>query len=194
MTAYLPPFIALLVSIGIFVAYINPTYTKNIAGLNTEIENYDSALVAATDYLEKQAEITEKRSALSEEDVRRLKAFLPDGVDNVQLIVDLTSLAAKSNIILSDIDVKAAGSNAGPSRAPVEGGLVDRGGITVGEQGPIDSVDLSLKFTASYDRLIGFLSAIESSLRPLDVTALSFQTSELGSPVITMTLRVYWLR
>lgn len=197
MTAYLPPFIALLVVIGIFVGYIHPTYTKDIAGLNADIENYDRAHEAATDYLAKQAEIAEKRSALTDQDVERLKAFLPDGVDNVQLIVDITSLAAKSNVILSDIDVKAAGGSAAPSRAPVDTGVSTperSSAIALTGQGPIDSVDLSLKFSATYEHLVTFLSAIESSLRPLDVIGLAVQTNEQGVQTVTMTVRVYWLR
>ena len=189
----------MLVAVGIFIGYIHPTYTKNIVGLNAEIENYDRAHVAATDYLSKQAEIAEKRRALTEQDVERLKAFLPDGVDNVQLIVDITSLATKSNVTLSDIDVKSAGGTSSASRTPVssEFGATSPEGSVSGPgqgQGPVDSVDLSLKFSATYENLVSFLSAIESSLRPLDVTSLSLTTSDQGSPAVSMTLRVYWLR
>lgn len=198
MTAYLPPFIALLVSVGIFVAYIHPTYTKDIAGLRSEIENYSRAHVAATDYLSKQAEITEKRQALSQEDVERLKGFLPDGVDNVQLIVDLTALAAKSGVALSGIDVSAAAANLNPNSATASPELGmgggERPGIALSGPGPIESLDLSLKFSASYAQLMTFLSAVESSLRPLDVVNLTLQTSEQGTQTVSMTLRVYWLR
>lgn len=198
MTAYLPPFIALLVSVGIFIAYIHPTYTKDIAGLKSEIENYNRAHVAATDYLSKQAEIAEKMQAISNDDVERLKAFLPDGVDNVQLIVDLTALAQKSGVTLSGIDVSAAAANL--NQAPASGpsdfgfGAMDRSGAAVSGQGPVESLDLSLRFSSSYPQLIAFLSAIESSLRPLDVTNLSLQSNDQGTQSVTMTLRVYWLR
>ncbi len=202
MTAYLPPFIAILVALGVFLGYIHPTYTKDVATLKTEIGNYDRALVAASDYLSKQDEIAEKRKTLTDEDVARLKGFLPDGVDNVQLIIDLNALATGAGLSVSDIDVKGSGD--GPARPassaptntqidPATGRQVASAPLTKGT--PTDSVDLSVKLTGTYTNLFTFLSAVENSLRPLDVVALTMQEVPQSSLyTFTMTIRVYWLR
>ena len=201
MSFYITPFITLLIILGVFFGYIDPTYTQAVAGLNTEIANYDRALAAADNYLAKQDEIAKQQGALSDEDTARLKAFLPDGIDNVQLILDLNSLAARTGVKVTELDIKA--SDLAQSDAPATR-VADKPG-TQGANS-IGSLNLNLKFTATYTGLISFVSALEQSLRPIDVMNMSVSpsgSSKLAnkdtaptdpSYDVDMTLRVYWLQ
>jgi len=86
------PLIAIVFAIALFFLYIRPTYSGPVQETRQKIASYDAALVAADRFSEKQAELTQARAQISEESLARLNDFLPDGVDNVQLILDLDAL------------------------------------------------------------------------------------------------------
>ena len=97
-----------------------------------------------------------------------LPAFLPTGVDDVQLILDLNALAARSGVTLSNFNIqdKDDGSNdSGSDQLALAGGS------------PVESIDISMSALGSYDSFRTFLSGIEQSLRPLDVVKLDVKDS-----------------
>jgi len=140
-----------------------------------------------------------------------LEAFRPDGVDNVQLILDLDALAARSGVTLSNFDVSgqgdgeqtgpaaggtttgAAGTPAGATPAGNSAGSLG-GGLSLSAGTPVDSIELTLTATGSYNAFRRFLGGIEQSLRPLDVVSLKVEPGETGVYNYDMTIRLYWLR
>ena len=64
----------------------------------------EQALTAASTY-GGQNLLASARDAMNPADLERLSVFLPDSVDNVGLILDLTALASRSGLSLSNIDV-----------------------------------------------------------------------------------------
>lgn len=203
--------ILLIVGAGaLFIAYTQPTYGGSIATLKTEIRDLDMALDAAEQFKMKEVELTRQRNLISPEQLARLDAFLPDSVDNVQLIVDLNSLAARSGVVLSDFDIAgssdteetenaqatgapmpgAAPLAAGPAAAPM--GSPATLALTAGQ--PTESLELSVAATGSYAAFRTFLAGVEQSLRPLDVVELSVDDSNTGVYTYDITFRLYWLR
>jgi hypothetical protein len=179
------PVIGFLIALGLFFGYINPTVTGPIAAIRLEIAEYDRALEAAARFKEKEAELAADRAAIPPESLVRLEAFLPDGVDNVQLILDLDALASRTGLVLDDFQTTEAQQNA-PAEAT--------SGIVVPTDAPIDSIELSATGTGTYEAFRTFLSASEISLRPLDLTNLELKTSQNGVYTYGMTFRLYWLR
>lgn len=182
--ARLLPVLALLLAIGLFFGYINPTYNGTIATLRAEIESYDDALDAAERFKDKEAELTIERNAIPPDSLARLEAFLPDGVDNVQLILDLDALAARTGMELSDFDTSAVDETSSPQD----------GTIVLTQDEPVDSVELTMKGVGTYAAMRAFLSATEESLRPLDLMELSVTGSDTGVYSYDMKFRLYWLR
>lgn len=187
MIGRLLPIILIILSIGLFVAFINPTYTGKIVPLQAQIKQYDSALAAAADFNKKEAQLATERNAIPADAINRLESYLPDGVDNVQLILDLNALAAKSGVLLSNFEIKqtaldqnsvAAESNALP--------------LTIGSK-QVDSLDLSVKATGTYGAFRTFLGGVEKSLRPMDLSQMSLTVSQTGVYTYDMTFRIYWL-
>ncbi|MBP7741468.1 MAG: hypothetical protein KA104_02145 [Candidatus Pacebacteria bacterium] len=186
------PIICVLIAGAIFFGYINPTVMGAISATNKQIKQYDAALSAAQRFEQKQAQLTTEVKALPQDGVARLEAFLPDGVDNVQLILDLDAVATRSNIKLFDFvttEVKGGQSSS-----------VDANGTPtlVLDNGQIyDSLDLSMSGTGTYAQFRTFLDAVETSLRPLDLV--EFHLSDAGGTPgggykYDMTFRLYWLR
>jgi hypothetical protein len=179
----------LLVAGAIFLGYIHPTVTGAIANTNTEIHSYDAALAAAKQFQQKKAELTTARAALPPDGIKRLEGFLPDGVDNVQLIFDMDALASKTGITLSDFNTSESTKTAtGFAVAPTADSNVYE------TRSPYDSLDLSMTATGSYTALRAFLNGVETSLRPLDLVEFSLVDSPTGVYTYKMTFRLYWLR
>ncbi len=182
MMSRLIPVALVLIAIGLFFGYINPTYGGRIAELRTEIKSYDAALDAAKKFVAKETELKLQRDSISDESLARIEAFLPDGVDNVRLILDLNSLASRSGVVLSNFDTSAtATSNEGDK-------------LSLASAGPVDSLDLSVSATGNYNSFKAFLKGAEWSLRPLDLVDLAIEDSSTGVYSYTMTFRIYWLR
>jgi Tfp pilus assembly protein PilO len=181
------PLVLLLISIGLFFGYIHPTYTNSIASSKEQIDSYTGALKAAERFTSKEAELTQSRAAIAPESLARLNAFLPDGVDNVQLILDLNALAARSGITLSNFDIKTS-----LVQAPAVGGTQESQ-TPLESSNPVDSIDLTMTASGTYNSFRTFLAGIETSLRPLDVISLDIQESKTGVYMYELTVRIYWL-
>lgn len=178
------PIVAILIAIGLFFGYINPTMTGPIAATRAEIDGYDRALAAADRFKEKEAELAAARAAIPPEQLVRLEMFLPDGVDNVQLILDLDALAARTGLALANFETtEQAAEGQGASE-----------GLVIPSDAPIDALELTTSGKGTYESFRAFLAAAEGSLRMLDLVSLSVTTGENGVHTYDMTFRLYWLR
>jgi len=184
MMTHILPAAALILALGLFLGYINPAYTGAVSDLRLEIGNLDHALASAAEYRFRENELAEARNRISAEDLARLSAFLPDGVDNVQLILDIDALAARSGMRLSDFNIAERASPSADSRDT----------IVLGTEGPTESLTLSVSAVGSYANFVSFLSAVERSLRPLDLVELTIKDSPTGVYSFGMAFRMYWLR
>lgn len=182
MTSRILPVVFILIALGVFFTYTHPTYTGDIATLQGDIRGLDAALAAARQFDEKRQALNTEREAIAPENLERINAFLPDGVDNVQLILDLDSVAQRSGIELANFDVAEEGSKNSTNTSEV---VSDR---------PYESLELSVTGIGTYEAFQKFLDAIEWSLRPLDLISLSVDNSQTGVYSYDMTFRIYWLR
>jgi len=185
MNSKILPILALMLSVGIFFAYVSPTWSGSIAATKAAISSDDQALAAAKEYGVRQNELASARDAIGPADLDRLAAFLPDSVDNVRLILNLNALAARAGLSLSNVDVISGASG---SDNPSSGIL------SAPAENPVGSVDLSLSALGTYPALQDFLRNIEKSQRLLDVQDLTVKGSNTGLYTYQMKIRLYWLR
>lgn len=183
MMSRIIPVLFILVAIGIFFGYINPTYSGEVNALRSEIRSYDAALRAAEAFRQKEAQLMLERNGISQEGLERVESFLPDGVDNVQLILDLNALASRSGVVLSDFDIVEGADN------QEQGGALE-----LESEDAVESLDLTVSATGSYSAFKNFLKGAEWSLRPLDLVSLELEDSATGVYTYQMTFRIYWLR
>lgn len=175
------PVVILLVAIGLFLGYVHPTYTGAVAAQRAQIQSYDNALAAAETFRAEESKLIAAQEAISPDDRARIEAFLPDGVDNVQLIVDLNALASRSGMRLNDFDISEPEEDE-PGRIALETG------------GAVEHLDISVTAVGTYAAFRDFLEGVEYSLRPMDLVDLSISDSETGVYTYGMTFRIYWLR
>jgi hypothetical protein len=185
------PVIALIIAVALFFGYINPTRTGTIAATKAQIDSYESALEAAERFKEKESELIIERANIPSDGLARLETFLPNGVDNVQIILDLNTLAARSGITLSDFDTRETGRLGTDTQA--SGSLIGANTVALESQNPIDSIELTISATGTYSSFRTFLEGIEQSLRLLDVVEVTVEDSTSGVYTYDMTIRLYWL-
>lgn len=187
MNSRILPSVALLIAVGIFFVYVNPTWTGSIAATNAAIAYDDQALVAADKYKAKENALASASALIDQESLTRLSIFLPDSVDNVRLILDINALAARSGLSLSNINVVKND----PSSSQ---GAASAGAIQSARSSPVGSVDLSLSAVGTYTALHTFLTGVEKSARLLDIKDITVKGSDTGVYTYQMSLRLYWLR
>jgi Tfp pilus assembly protein PilO len=185
------PILVLVLALGVFIGYVNPTWTGEVAEINDAIAANEDALAAAKSYLAREEVLLQKRDAMDQNDLAKLSAMLPNGIDNVGLILALNALAARSGLALSNVDVsQPTGANAANGTQGFSSGA----GPDFDRATPTGSVDLTLTATGSYAAFQSFLSGVERSQRLLDVRSISVQGTNTGLYTYQMTIRFYWLR
>ncbi|MEA2701646.1 MAG: hypothetical protein QOE22_355 [Candidatus Parcubacteria bacterium] len=185
------PIVALVIAVGLFFGYINPTRAGSIAEKKAQIDSYESALQAAEHFKEREGQLIVAQSNIPSDGLARLASFLPDGVDNVQIILDLNTLAARSGVTLSDFDTGQGNVGTTPQQ---NAGTPGDPTASLTSDGPIDSLEITVSATGTYAAFRTLLDGIESSLRLLDVVSVSVQDSPTGVYKYDMTIRLYWLR
>jgi len=183
------PALLITIAIGIFMGYTNPTYTNEILPLKAQIKEYTKALAAADEFKKKEAQLANERNAIPADSIARLQSFLPDGVDNIQMIIDMNALAARSGVELSNVDVS---SSAG--RGPANSSSKSSGQLPLSGAAPVQSLDFSLNVTGTYSAFRTYLNALEKSLRPIDISSISLGVSQTGVYTYTLGARIYWLQ
>ena len=187
MNGRILPLLALIIAIGIFFAYVSPTWSGQIASTKAAIAADDAALDSARNYVAQQNQLAAEKDAIDTGKLDLLVTFLPDSVDNVGLILDLNALAARSQLSLANIDVITGTPNSSRSSVSPSGALPASG------VSPVGSVDLSLSAIGTFIALQDFLVGVERSARLLDVRDLVVKGSDTNVYNYQMTLRLYWL-
>jgi len=180
------PAVLVLIAIGIFFVFTSPTYTGPVAEAKLEIKSLDSALAAAQEFSTQERNLKEERAALPVEGLERLNAFLPDNVNNIQLILDLDALAARSGVRLSNFDIGEQASG--------EEEEVQEGNLVLDSTDPVGHIDITVTAEGTYSSFRSFLEATEQSLRLLDLVGINIKSEPTGVYTYDMTFRIYWLQ
>jgi Tfp pilus assembly protein PilO len=182
------PLILIIISLGTFWIYIDPNYRgqnlgdgkMSIQELQKEDLNYQNALKQSDEVKAKREALQDKNSQFNLADIERLQKLLPDNIDNIKLIINITTIAANHGLVLKDPRLDTA--------AVV---VPDKLGKDNSKSG---SVGLSFSVTASYDKFQEFLADLEKSLRLVEITGLAVTGNNTGLYDFSVNLKTYWLK
>jgi len=185
------PLILLAGSLGIFFGYVDPNYRGQGSGSTTDYSSY--GVVSLQDELSKFQDIAnssnkivaeretlvKKKNLITTDDQTKLEKLLPSNIDNIRLIIEISNIAAKRNLLAKNISV----------------GSVNGNSSSIGPNGALYGT-LALKFTvnSSYDNFLNFLQDLESNLRLVDITDISFSSTDSGFYDFNVSLNTYWLK
>lgn len=194
MFKVLAPIIGIIISVGLFFTYVQPTLDE-VKAIQVEAAEYDEALTRASELRQRIAELNQRQSAISLAELERLEAFLPDRIDEVSVLIDIDALASARGLALSDIEV---------SDPPVE--VQDQAidpfdpsfGMDALGEGDIrsqyDVLDVGFSVTGTYEGFREFLTDLERSLVLMEVVEIAFTTTEEPLTVFNMKVRLYSLK
>ena len=179
------PLFLIIASVGIFYGYTNPNYrgeansSTNVVRLMNERKQYVEALDNSKKFIDKLNDLTLINNSLSTPDLERLKKLVPDNIDNVKLIIDIDKIASRYGLHIRGIKIEDSAGSTG------ELGPDNR---------PFGSVVFSFNITASYDRFKMFIRDLEESLRIIDITNVTFNSTESGDYDYGIKVKTYWIK
>ncbi len=190
MTKLTTPVLLIILSIGLFFMYVDPTY-NNVQEIIQEQERFDEALDKSKELQMIRDELLAKYNTFSTSDLNRLSKLLPDNVDNVRLVLDIDHIATAYGMRIKDVSIDTT---------------EDRPAGTIGpSKDKHESVKLSFSMVSTYDNLTKFIRDLEKSLRIVDITEIalvdlprSFDEDGVEIPEdfykYSISLQTYWLK
>jgi len=181
--------ILIVLGIGIYVT-VTRGVLSDASAVKAVNAQYSSAIANAEQLITLRDKVRSDYNSISEDDRARLDKMIPNTVDNIRLIIDLSSIAARRNLGLRNIKAAVTGGSAASTPA-TPAAKASTGGIAVPT---LDTVAVSFSVTAPYDQFILFLQDLEANLRIMDVTHLTVSAGQGSDYDFSVELRTYWLR
>ncbi len=186
MSKFITPLILIALAVGIYFTFTAKEVEKAEA-IQLVNKEYETAIDNADSLIDIRDELNKKFSAIEPRDLGRLKKMLPDNVDNVRLIIDINDVANKNGFSLRNVRTSATGEssdrpNVGGQNTPPVG--TDKYNV----------VTMSFSVTGRYEDFLKFLRELERSLRIIDITKITLNTSNTGVYEYGVELKTYWLK
>ena len=177
MNRNLIPPILIILAVGIFFTFTRGRIDelKTISATNS---SYLQAINNSVNLIKTRDTLLASYNNLSVDDKGRLNTMIPDNIDNVRLIIDITNIGSRHGIALKGFTTSATDSSS-PSASSVSN-LMTSSSSTSAQSSSMSLttptfgvVTISFSFSSSYDNGISLLNDIQSSLRILDITHLT---------------------
>lgn len=180
----LTPIILIITAAILFFVFTDPAY-KDVMDLRSQQQEYNDVLTKSKELLSKRKSLQDKYNAFSTTDVDRLRKLLPDGVDNVKLIIDIDEIAKRYGLTIRNVRLDDSKAKAGAKDSIAT--------ITAGEA-RYGTIPMGFSVNADYDTFVKFLQDLEGSLRLVDVVNISLKPSATGLYSYDVSLKTYWLK
>jgi len=185
------PIILFLLSIGVFFGYVNPNYkggsgyiegtysTYGLTQLRDEYTKYEDSLNSSQKVLDNRKLLTDKKNSISLSDMERLTKLLPDNIDNLKLILEVSNIASQRNLSIKNLSV---------------GSSVKKSDVVGPDNTLYGTVSLNFGVNSTYDNFLTFLRDLEDNLRIIDISNISFTSSDNGFYDFSFMINTYWLK
>ncbi|MFA6416330.1 MAG: type 4a pilus biogenesis protein PilO [Candidatus Paceibacterota bacterium] len=157
-----------------------------IKGLQAEANRLNSALEITKQLSEIDAELKMRVNSIDQTQLQNLDRFLPDSLDNVQLVLDVNSIAVSSGMKIKNIKIDDSEQKSTDVTLP----------IASSTEPQVSKLKMSFTVEGSYETFLGFLDNLSKSLRLLDVLSIKFSADDKGANFYKydVTIQTYWLK
>ncbi len=190
----------LLISVGVFVMVIDPTYKGNQL-LIADREKLGEALDKARELKKVRDQLEERAGSISSDDLERLHRLLPDSVKNVRLVLDIDQIANRYGLTITELQFDKNQQKVVEKVVETQQGayakkVVVRDDTRVGPESdsPLQSLSLEFTVSSSYGQFLNFLKDLEKSLRLVDIVGISFTAETTDLYDFKVKIATYWLR
>jgi Tfp pilus assembly protein PilO len=205
------PIILILLSGLLFFLFINPSYME-VKQIRSDVAVYGSALSSAKELEGKRDALMKNFNAISSEDKTKLDRFLPNTVDNIQLILQIQKIASDHGLNIKNIKFDAPTAENTDTKSPEFANQQRLAAASGNKQANLPYGIFKLEFgvDARYEKFTAFLQDLEYNIRLVGIKNISFSVpnadSRVARPtgsmdandpnVYTFTLKIetYWLK
>jgi len=175
------PIIFIVVAAGIFFGFIDPAYNR-VQELRAEESQFSDALTRSKELQQVRDQLLSRYNVIAQSDIDRLEKLIPDNVDNVRLILDIDSIAARYGMRTRNVQLQSTEDRPGQGK--------------IGQSdSEYQSVILSFSVTGSYNVFRSLIEDLEQSLRLVDVVGISFSSTGTGDIYdYSVSVKTYWLK
>lgn len=187
------PTILIGVSIALFFTFTKPLF-QDIVLLREEMMAYNQALDNSKALENERDKLTQKYNAIGGENLNKLQKLLPEGVDNIRLILELEKLALPYNMVLRDVQYDATQKD-----SSVNSGVIQSEAINQNLRKDYGIWNLEFSTEGTYNNFLNFIKDLENNLRIVDIASVSF-SSNSSSDILSdiykynFKIRTYWLK
>ncbi|KKP56483.1 MAG: hypothetical protein UR80_C0018G0007 [Parcubacteria group bacterium GW2011_GWB1_35_5] len=172
-------YIILALSVG--YAFVYPSMGE-VSILMDEKEKYETSLEMVNNIENKKNELLTEFNKISAEDKKDIDTVLPNSLNFVRLVSQISSVASKYNIVIDKTSYRKTSPSSGES---------------IGEEQSetmFDSAIINFSFSASYPNFKNFTDDLEKSLRILDIRNIKITTGEKKEYIYEVEFETYWLK
>jgi Tfp pilus assembly protein PilO len=203
---YITPIILIGIAIAFFFMVTNPLY-DSISVLKAQVASYNDALSTAKTLESERDALTTKYNNIDPDNLTKLQKLLPDNVNNIRLILEIEQIAAPYGMTLSGIKYDDT-TNTSTTASVVQGGGTNSSTSQASKN--YGTFNLEFSTSGTYDNFINFTKELESNLRIVDISSISFSSNTTGgsttntgvstkanSPQIytyDFKIKTYWLK
>jgi len=178
--------ILIVLAAGIYFTYTSGQITV-LNSIQATNDQYLSAINSAKKLIALRDSVLNQYNAISDQDKARLDKIVPDNIDNIRLMIDISGIAARHGITAAGLKTSADTSVSGASTAPVSKSMPPSAG------NGLSTVTVTFSVSTTYPNFISFLEDLERSLRVLDITGITLSSADNGVYTYGVTLDTYWL-
>ncbi len=172
-----------LLAVAILLLYIRPTITE-VRAVQDQIAVYENELTRVTDVNTRLSEHTSAINKLPLTDVQALERYLPNSLDEINIMRDLQAIAAEIGVTVGSIDFGGK-----QTQSQSEGEEPTNQTLT-----GIESISFSFSGESDYDTLKNFLRALEVNNYQFAVDSLEVTPSQEGLLSFELNVLVYVLQ
>lgn len=173
---YLITIVLISVSFVVSLFYTSPMLSE-ITDLGEKKASLNSSLEETKNLYDIMGQKEQAFNNFSSEEIATINKALPDSIDNVRLIIDIDDIASKYRLNIRNIDLRTERPSGSQESAKNYG-----------------TATLKFSFTTTYDRFRAFMKDLEDSLRLVDISSVSFSSSDRDLTDYSIELKTYWLK
>jgi Tfp pilus assembly protein PilO len=195
------PIILLILALGTYFTFTRGK-VEELKAIKKVNAGYQQAINNSAKLMKVRDEIKRDLAKIDPNDLTKIEKMVPNNIDNVRLTLDVKSIGLTRGLILKNVKtdapnmntaLKQAGSaSANKSPAPVTQAPGPNGPNSINSA--YDTVVLSFSVTTDYQTFLELLRDLETSLRIIDVSKISFTATDSGIYDYNVELKTYWLK
>ena len=206
MTRFIMPIILIVISVALFFTVTNPMYSS-IADSQAQLTSYNTALDTSKTLESQRDALTAKYNSFDPNNLAKLEKLLPDNVNNIRLILEIEQIASPYGMALSDVKYDSTNSTSVTTGTTGGAAAVQGGSPAKKQSSDYGIFNLEFSITGTYDNFINFTKDLQSNLRIVDISSISFSsdttsaTSGTGSKTnapetykYDFKIQTYWLK